>query len=77
MEGGDAAVLYETGMRHLADQTLLHWYARLDMATRHRLLAVANERSQGTSPLWDTDTLAAVLLMLLTSGAYLGELMAL
>lgn len=76
--------LYDEGVRRMHDFTLLHWYARLDMRSRHRLLAVANERhkaiavaeeAQGRHPLFVTDTLSAVLMMLLTSDAYRNELL--
>ena len=71
----DDALLYEEGMRRLNDESLLHWYARLDMPTRHRLLAVANEKAADTSPLLNMGTLSAVLMMLIASGAYRQELL--
>ncbi len=69
----DDYALYVEGVRRMHDASLLHWYARLDMGTRHRLLAEARARDTGT--LFAPNSLARVLLMLTASGAYMQELM--
>jgi hypothetical protein len=66
--------LYANGMERMHDMTLLFWYARLDMVTRHRLIAVANDRDDGS--IIAPNSLSRVLLMLITSGAYRQELIA-
>lgn len=72
--------LYAEGVRRMQpeDESLLFWYARLDMTTRHRLWDVANERDTDRgdpdSVITGPRTLAGVLAMLLTSGAYMQEM---
>jgi len=66
--------LHEKGLECMKDKSLYYWYARIDMTTRHRLLALANEYDRGTSVLFNTSTLSATLMHMFVSGSYMGEL---
>ena len=69
--------LYEEGVKHMHDYSLLYWYARMDWKTRHRLLAIANEKDvkEGLSPIFDENTLSMVLFRLITSPFYKREVL--